>query len=71
MKPALVTQSGMADARAGRPPYLLGLVTDREHRREFMRDGLGSIANLLLMGVLLDSVFQWVRQEGKWAAVRS
>jgi hypothetical protein len=53
-------RSGMADARAGRPPYLLGLVTDREHRGELARDGLGSIANLLLMGVLLDSVFQWV-----------
>ena len=53
-------RSGRADARAGRPPYLLGLVTDQEHRRELMRDGLGSIANLLLMGILLDSVFQWV-----------
>jgi hypothetical protein len=53
-------RSGRVDARAGRPPYLLGLVTDHEHRRELMRDGLGSIANLLLMGILLDSVFQWV-----------
>jgi hypothetical protein len=53
-------RSGMADARAGRPPYLLGLVTDREHRGELSRDGLRSIANLLLMGILLDSVFQWV-----------
>jgi hypothetical protein len=53
-------RSGRADARAGRPPYLLGLVTDREYRRELMRDGLASIANLLLMGILLDSVFQWV-----------
>ena len=53
-------RSGMADARAGRPPYLLGLATDRVHRPELMRDGLRSIANLLLMGILLDSVFQWV-----------
>jgi hypothetical protein len=53
-------RSGMGDARAGRPPYLLGLVTDREHRGELSRDGLRSIANLLLMGILLDSVFQWM-----------
>jgi hypothetical protein len=53
-------RSGMADARAGRPPYLLGLVTDRQHRGELVRDGLASVANLLLMGVLLDSIFQWV-----------
>ncbi len=53
-------RSGRADARAARPPYLLGLVTDREHRHELMRDGLASVANLLLVGILLDSVFQWV-----------
>ena len=50
----------MADARAGRPPYLLGLVTDRQRRGELARDGFASVANLLLMGVLLDSIFQWV-----------
>jgi len=53
-------RSGIADARAGRPPYLLGLLTDGEHRRELMRDGLSTVANLLLMGILLDSVFQWM-----------
>lgn len=56
----LGVRSGIADARADRPPYLLGLVTDGEHRRELMRDGLSTVANLLLMGILLDSVFQWL-----------
>jgi hypothetical protein len=53
-------RSGIADARAGRPPYLLGLLMDRGRRRELARDGLGTVANLLLMGILLDAVFQWV-----------
>jgi hypothetical protein len=53
-------RSGLADARAGRPAYLAALVTDGAHRGEMVRDGLRSIANLLLMGILLDSVFQWV-----------
>jgi hypothetical protein len=53
-------RSGMADARAGRPPYILGLATDRERRRELARDGFTTIVNLLLMGILLDSVFQWL-----------
>jgi hypothetical protein len=53
-------RSGVADARADRPPYLLGLATDRQHRRALARDGFATIANLLLMGVLLDSVFQWM-----------
>ena len=53
-------RSGIADRRAGRPPYLLGLVTDRQRRGELAQDGLATVANLLLMGVLLDAVFQWV-----------
>jgi hypothetical protein len=53
-------RSGVADARAGRPPYLLGIATDRKRRRELARDGLATVINLLLMGILLDSVFQWM-----------
>jgi hypothetical protein len=53
-------RSGVADARAGRPPYLLGLATDRQRRGELVREGFAAVANLLLMGVLLDAVFQWV-----------
>ena len=53
-------RSGLADARAGRPPYLLRLLTDRQRRGDLAREGLATVANLLLMGVLLDAVFQWV-----------
>jgi len=53
-------RSGRVDARAGRPPYLKALITDREHRGEMARDGFRSIVNLLLMGILFDSIFQWM-----------
>lgn len=53
-------RSGIADAQAGRPPYLLGLATDAERRGELARDGFATVTNLLLMGVLLDAVLQWV-----------
>jgi hypothetical protein len=54
-------RAGRADARGGRPPYLwaLALGSDRP-RRELAREALGTIANLLLMGVLVDSVCQWL-----------
>ena len=52
--------SGLADARAGRPPYLYGVLFHRGLRGELMRSGFETIANLLLLGILLDSVFQWV-----------
>lgn len=64
LQPAIATllgiRSGLADARAGRPPYLLALATDGTRRGELARDGFGTVANLLLMGILLDSVFQWM-----------
>jgi hypothetical protein len=53
--------AGRADARAGRPPYLwaLALGSDRP-RRELAGEAFRSIANLLLMGILVDSVCQWL-----------
>ncbi len=51
---------GRADARAGRPPYLYGILFHRELRGELMRSGFRTVVNLLLMGILLDSAFQWV-----------
>ncbi len=50
--------SGRADARAGRPPYLYGMVFHRKLRSEFVKTGLSTIANLLLMGILLDAIYQ-------------
>jgi hypothetical protein len=53
-------RSGLADVRRGRPPYLFGMLFDRKLRSELLRSGFTTIVNLLLMGILLDSVFQWV-----------
>jgi hypothetical protein len=50
--------NGLADARAGRPPYLCGIIFHQKLRRELMRDGFSTIVNLLLMGILLDAVLQ-------------
>jgi len=53
-------RGGLADARAGRPPYLYGVLFHRGLRRELVRSGYESVANLLLLGILLDSIFQWL-----------
>jgi hypothetical protein len=52
--------SGLADARAGRPPYLYGVLFHRDRRGELVRTGFETVVNLLLMGILLDAIFQWV-----------
>ena len=51
-------RNGRADARAGRPPYLWGVLFHRDLRRELFKGGFETVTNLLLMGILLDSVFQ-------------
>ena len=53
-------RSGLADARAGRPPYLYGVLFQRGLRGQRARTGFETVVNLLLMGILLDAVFQWV-----------
>lgn len=53
-------RNGLADARAGRPAYVYGVLFDRRLRRELLRSALGTLVNLLLMGILMDSVFQWL-----------
>jgi hypothetical protein len=64
LQPAIATllgiRSGRADARAGRPPYLYGVLVHRGLRRELVRTGFETVVNLVLMGILLDAVFQWV-----------
>lgn len=52
--------AGRADARAGRPPYVYALLLGGEGRGELMREAFRSIAHLLLAGVLVDSVCQWL-----------
>lgn len=60
MATILGIRSGRADARLGHPPYLYGLAFHRDRRGELFRSALASVANLLLIGILLDSIFQWV-----------
>jgi len=64
MQPVIATllgiRSGWGDARAGRPPYLYGVLFHRSLRAELVRSGFRTVVNLLLMGILLDAVFQWI-----------
>jgi hypothetical protein len=53
-------RSGRSDARAGRPAYLYGLLFHRQLRRELLRSSLETVINLILMGILMDAVSQWL-----------
>jgi len=51
-------RGGLSDARAGRPPYLYGLLLGGENRKELLRSGLATIRDLLAIGIVLDAVAQ-------------
>jgi hypothetical protein len=52
-------RNGITDAACGRPPYLFGVLFNGGLRRELLKSGFTTVLNLLLMGILLDSVFQY------------
>lgn len=56
----LGVRGGLADAKAGKPPYLFGLLFDAENRSELLRSGAAAIRTLLAAGIILDVVFQLV-----------
>jgi hypothetical protein len=51
-------REGRADARAGRPPYLHGLLLHPEPRREYLRSGLTALRDIVAIGIILDAVAQ-------------
>jgi len=56
----LGVRDGLSDRRADRPPYLYGILFRRHHRHELLQSGFNSVLNLILMGILLDSIAQWL-----------
>jgi hypothetical protein len=57
---ALGIWDGIGDAKAGRPPYLAGMLFAVEHRRELLKRSLQRLTMPFLIGVILDVVVQWL-----------
>jgi hypothetical protein len=51
-------RGGLADARAGRPAYLFGLLFSGRHRRHYARSAWAATRDLVAMGIVLDAVSQ-------------
>jgi len=50
--------SGLADAKAGRPPYFWSLVRDGAEREAMLKDGWKSVGKVFVLAVVLDVVYQ-------------
>ena len=51
-------QAGLADARAGRPPYFWGLVSGQSPREAMVESGWKSVGRVFILAVVLDVVYQ-------------
>ena len=51
-------RSGLADARAGKPPYFWALVWDPAQRADMIRDGWKSVGRVFILALALDVVYQ-------------
>jgi hypothetical protein len=56
----LGVRAGRGDARAGRPPYILTVIAHAQHRRQVLAQTARELANIVLVGILLDAVSQWL-----------
>ena len=53
-------RSGRSDAREGRAPYFYAILFHRHMRRDLLKSGFQTVINLILMGILVDAVCQWI-----------
>jgi hypothetical protein len=54
------TRDGLADARAGRPPYFWTLFTRPEERSRLLREGWKAVTRVILLGVAMDTIYQLI-----------
>jgi hypothetical protein len=55
----LAVRDGVVDARNGRSPYFWTLLHDSGLRRERLRDGARATLRVVLLGVVIDAVYQF------------
>jgi hypothetical protein len=58
MATALAIRDGYKDASSGRSPYLWTIIHDPLRRRNRLREGIHAVARVLILGVVMDSIYQ-------------
>ena len=56
----LAVKAGLADAHAGKPPYLWSVMTNPDDRRDLLRNGWKSVAKVFVMALVIDVVYQLI-----------
>lgn len=53
-------RSGLADAKAGRPPYFWGLLSDPVHRGHMIKSGWKDVGRIFFLALAMDVVYQLI-----------
>ena len=53
-------RDGISDARLGRPPYFWTILRVAENRGSRLWEGVVSTARILILGIVMDIVYQWL-----------
>src|ERR1700760_2972400 len=51
-------RAGLADAKAGKPPYLWTMISDPEQRKGLIKDGWKSVGRVVILAIVLDVIYQ-------------
>ena len=54
----LAIRAGLGDARAGRPPFLLGVLARPRERRDLFRSAIRDAGKVFVMAIILDTAYQ-------------
>jgi len=62
LQPAMATlfaiKAGLADGRAGRPPYFWAILNDPSHRKELLGEGWKATARIFALAIAIDVIYQ-------------
>jgi hypothetical protein len=56
----LAVRAGITDARRGRPVFFWSILTNRDHRRELVRQGWQDISKVFCVALVLDVIYQLI-----------
>jgi hypothetical protein len=56
---AFAVHDGLADARAGRPPYLWAFLNRPAERRELLASAWRAIGRVIVLAIAMDLIYQW------------
>lgn len=60
MAALLAIRDGYKDAKAGRPPYLYTLITDKSQRGALCLEGLRNVLRVMIFAAVMDAIYQLI-----------